>query len=88
MTSRHRLVLFLALSLVPSAAQTPQPSFEVATVKPTAPADDPTPNVDQDSTLPSLFTALRETLGLELKAQQTLVQVLVIDRIDGDSKAT
>jgi uncharacterized protein (TIGR03435 family) len=40
------------------------------------------PDSDQDSTLPSLFTALRETLGLELKAQQIPMQVLVIDHID------
>jgi len=40
------------------------------------------PELDQDSTLPSLFTALRETLGLELKAQQIPQQVLVIDHID------
>jgi uncharacterized protein (TIGR03435 family) len=39
------------------------------------------PDIDQDSTLPSLFTALRETLGLELKAQQVPLQVLVIDHI-------
>lgn len=40
------------------------------------------PELDQDSTLPSLFSALRETLGLELKAQQIPQQVLVIDHID------
>ncbi len=40
------------------------------------------PDSDQDSTLPSLFTALRETLGLELKAQQIPMQILVIDHID------
>jgi uncharacterized protein (TIGR03435 family) len=40
------------------------------------------PELDQDSTLPSLFTALRETLGLELKAQKIPQQVLVIDHID------
>jgi uncharacterized protein (TIGR03435 family) len=40
------------------------------------------PGLDQDSTLPSLFTALHETLGLELKAQQVPMQVLVIDHID------
>jgi uncharacterized protein (TIGR03435 family) len=45
-----------------------------------APASEP--NLDQDSSLPSLFTALRETLGLELKAQQVPMQVLVIDHID------
>jgi len=39
-------------------------------------------DLEQDSTLPSLFTALRETLGLELKAQQIPHQVLVIDHID------
>jgi uncharacterized protein (TIGR03435 family) len=40
------------------------------------------PDSDQDSALPSLFTALRETLGLELKAQQVPMQILVIDHID------
>jgi uncharacterized protein (TIGR03435 family) len=40
------------------------------------------PELDQDATLPSLFTALREALGLELKAQQVRMQVLVIDHID------
>jgi uncharacterized protein (TIGR03435 family) len=38
--------------------------------------------VDQDSNLPTLYTALHETLGLELKAQQIPMQVLVIDHID------
>jgi len=45
-------------------------------------AAEPEPNIDQDSSLPSLFTALRETLDLELKAQQIPMQVLVIDHID------
>ena len=40
------------------------------------------PDIEQDSTLPSIFTALRDTLGLELKAQQIPMQVLVIDHID------
>jgi uncharacterized protein (TIGR03435 family) len=40
------------------------------------------PELDQDATLPSLFTALRETLGLELKAQKVPMQILVIDHID------
>jgi uncharacterized protein (TIGR03435 family) len=40
------------------------------------------PDAEQDSALPSLFTALRETLGLELKATQVPMQVLVIDHID------
>lgn len=40
------------------------------------------PDSEQDSALPTLYTALRETLGLELKAQQVPVQVLVIDHID------
>ena len=39
-------------------------------------------DTDQDSALPALFTALRETLGLELKARQVPMQVLVIDHID------
>jgi len=44
---------------------------------------DPTsPGVDQDSTLPTLYTALRENLGLELKARQVPTRVLVIDHID------
>ena len=40
------------------------------------------PDIEQPSSLPSLFTALRETLGLELKAQKVPVQILVIDHID------
>ena len=47
-----------------------------------APYQDFAPGADQDSSLPSLFTALRETLGLELKAEQVPMQVLVIDHID------
>jgi uncharacterized protein (TIGR03435 family) len=35
-----------------------------------------------DSQLPSLFTALRETLGLELKAQKVPVDRVVIDHVD------
>ena len=35
-----------------------------------------------DSPLPSLFTALRDTVGLELKPKQLLVDVLVIDHAD------
>jgi uncharacterized protein (TIGR03435 family) len=40
------------------------------------------PDSEQDSALPTLYTALRETLGLELKAQRIPQQVLVIDHID------
>jgi uncharacterized protein (TIGR03435 family) len=40
------------------------------------------PELDQDPALPTLYTALRENLGLELKAQQVPMQVLVIDHID------
>jgi uncharacterized protein (TIGR03435 family) len=40
------------------------------------------PDLESDSNLPTLFTALRETLGLELKAQQVPVAVLVIDHVD------
>ena len=40
------------------------------------------PDIEESSTLPSLFTALRETLGLELKPQQIPVEILVIDHVD------
>jgi uncharacterized protein (TIGR03435 family) len=40
------------------------------------------PGLDEDSELPSLYTALRETLGLELKPGNVPQQVLVIDHID------
>jgi uncharacterized protein (TIGR03435 family) len=40
------------------------------------------PDIEEVSILPSLFTALREVLGLELKAQKVPVQVLVIDHVD------
>jgi uncharacterized protein (TIGR03435 family) len=40
------------------------------------------PDIETDSPLPSLFTALRERLGLELKAQKVSVQILVIDHLD------
>jgi len=39
-------------------------------------------DVDKDSTLPSLFTALRETLGLQLEPQKVPVQMLVIVHVD------
>jgi len=32
--------------------------------------------------VPSLFTALQETLGLRLQAQKTSVEILVVDRVD------
>jgi uncharacterized protein (TIGR03435 family) len=35
-----------------------------------------------DSTLPSIFTALQEQLGLKLESQKVPVQMLVIDHID------
>jgi uncharacterized protein (TIGR03435 family) len=40
------------------------------------------PDSEEDSALPTLYTALRETLGLELKARQVPMRVLVIDHID------
>ena len=43
---------------------------------------DSAPGADQASGLPSVFTALRETLGLQLKQQPVPMQVLVIDHID------
>ena len=35
-----------------------------------------------DSSLPSLFTALRESLGLKLEAQKVPVEMLVVDHVD------
>jgi uncharacterized protein (TIGR03435 family) len=40
------------------------------------------PDMEADSSLPSLFTALKETLGLELKPKKIPVQVLVIDHVE------
>jgi len=40
------------------------------------------PDLESNSDLPTLFTALHETLGLELKAQQVPVETLVIDHVD------
>lgn len=40
------------------------------------------PDLEDASPLPSLFTALRDTLGLELKAQKIPIQNLVIDHVD------
>jgi uncharacterized protein (TIGR03435 family) len=40
------------------------------------------PDMEADSSLPSLFTALKETLGLQLKPKEIPVQVLVIDQVD------
>jgi len=43
---------------------------------------EPTPNLDA----PSLFTALREQLGLELRRQRVAVEFLVIDHIEEPSE--
>lgn len=40
------------------------------------------PDIESDSSLPTIFTALRETLGLELKAGKVPVDVVVIDSLD------
>jgi uncharacterized protein (TIGR03435 family) len=40
------------------------------------------PGLEQESSLPSLFTALRESLGLELRSEIVAVPVLAIDHID------
>jgi len=40
------------------------------------------PDMSTDSTLPSLFTALQETLGLKLESQDVPVDFVVIDHVD------
>ena len=40
------------------------------------------PDLTTESSLPSVFTALQETLGLKLKAEQVPVEMLVIDHVD------
>ncbi len=40
------------------------------------------PDIDQESSLPSLFTALHEALGLELRPGKVSVPMLVIDHPD------
>lgn len=40
------------------------------------------PDVESDSPLPSVFTAVKESLGLELRARRIPVKWLVIDRVD------
>ncbi|HLY42867.1 MAG TPA: TIGR03435 family protein [Terracidiphilus sp.] len=40
------------------------------------------PDLEQESSLPSLFTALHETLGLELKSRKVPVSMQVIDHAD------
>ena len=40
------------------------------------------PDLAADSQLPSLFTVLRETLGLELRAEKVPVEYLIIDHVD------
>jgi uncharacterized protein (TIGR03435 family) len=40
------------------------------------------PDIETESTLPSIFTVLKSTLGLELKPQHIPVQVLAIDSVD------
>lgn len=45
------------------------------------------PDVESDSPLPSVFTAVKESLGLELKARRIPVKVLVIDHVDEEPTA-
>ena len=44
------------------------------------------PDLAVDSTLPSLFTALQEQLGLRLEAQKGPMETLVIDRVERPSE--
>jgi bla regulator protein blaR1 len=52
--------------------------------EPGAPAIDQPPN--QDSSLPSIFTALQEQLGLKLESTNATVQILVIDHAERPSE--
>lgn len=47
------------------------------------PPEPPSPHPDTNG--PSLFTALREQLGLKLVSQKGLVQIIVIDSVDKPS---
>jgi uncharacterized protein (TIGR03435 family) len=40
------------------------------------------PDLETDSSLPSVFRALQDTLGLKLLAQQVPVETLVIDHVE------
>ena len=40
------------------------------------------PDVESDSPLPSVFTAVKESLGLELRARRIPVKWLVVDHVD------
>jgi uncharacterized protein (TIGR03435 family) len=40
------------------------------------------PDLEADSSLPSLFTALQETLGLKLESQKVPVEMLMIDHVE------
>lgn len=40
------------------------------------------PDLDEESSLPSLFTALRENLGLELRPGKVSITMMVIDHLD------
>jgi uncharacterized protein (TIGR03435 family) len=45
-------------------------------------APDPNSDTGADSTLPSLFTAIRENLGLELRSRKVPVETIVIEHVD------
>jgi uncharacterized protein (TIGR03435 family) len=44
------------------------------------------PSSDEPDALPSLYTAIREQLGLKLEPVKTSVSVIVIDRVEKPSQ--
>jgi uncharacterized protein (TIGR03435 family) len=40
------------------------------------------PNMSEDSSLPSIFTAIQDKLGLRLVSQEVPVDVLIVDEVN------